>query len=263
MTVQDRLPIERLARDLVEAEAQARTIKPFSEQFEGYTTADGYRIQAEAVKLKLSSGRRIIGKKIGFTSEKLRRQFRVSEPDYGVLMDDCILMEHEPLPTDRLIAPRVEAEIAFILKADLNKAGVTVADVVAATEGIMPAIEIVDSRFEDWWVTVPDTIADNAANARILLGGVMRPLEEFDLRYIGLTIYKNGVLMDSASGANVFGNPVHAVVWLANRMYQLDMPLQKGEIIMSGSFTPVFPISSGDYVEAIFDRLGKVTVTCR
>ncbi len=261
MTTQ--IPAEILAQELVEAEAERRTIKPFSERFEGYTAEDGYRIQEAAVRIKLAHGRELIGRKIGFTSEKLRRQFNVNEPDYGVLMDNGILMEHEPLPMAQLIAPRIEAEIAFLLAEDLDKPGVTVADVIRATAGIMPAIEVVDSRFEDWRVTVPDTIADNAANARIIVGGTMRPLIDFDLRYIGLTIFKNGLLMDTATGSTVFGNPVHAVVWLANRMYDLGMPLRKGEIVMSGSFTPVFPIASGDYVEAIFDRLGKVSVLCR
>lgn len=253
-------PAHELAAQLLQAQATATPIQPFSERFAGYNTEAAYRIQQSLVEQKLAQGHVIIGKKIGFTSEKLRQQYNVSEPDYGVLFEDCVLMEHEPLEIDRLYRPRVEAEIAFILKGDLDKPGVTVADVVRATEGIMPAIEIVDTRFEDWRVTVSDTIADQAGNARIVLGGVMQPLSDFDLRFIGLSIFKNGKLMDSATGSTVFGNPVHAVVWLANKMYELGSPLQKGEVIMSGSFTPVFPIGKGDYVEAIFDRLGKVTV---
>lgn len=253
-------PVRELAAQLLQAQATATPIQPFSERFTGYDTAAAYRIQQALVEQKLAQGHVIIGKKIGFTSEKLRRQFNVDEPDYGVLFEDCVLMEHEPLEIEKLYSPRVEAEIAFVLKSDLDKPGITAADVVRATEGIMPAIEIVDTRFEDWRVTVPDTIADQAGNARIVLGGVMKPLEDFDLRYIGLSIFKNGKLMDSATGSTVFGNPVHAVVWLANKMYELGSPLRKGEVIMSGSFTPVFPIGKGDYVEAVFDRLGRVSV---
>jgi len=259
----DMPPPHELARQLLEAQATVTPIQPFSERFSGYDVEAAYRIQQALVEQKLAQGHVIIGKKIGFTSEKLRRQFNVDEPDYGVLFEDCVLMEHEPLEIDRLYRPRVEGEIAFVLKSDLDRPGITAADVVRATEGIMPAIEIVDTRFEDWRVTVPDTIADQAGNARIVLGGVMKPLADFDLRYIGLTIFKNGKLMDCATGSTVFGNPVHAVVWLANKMYQLGSPLRKGEVIMSGSFTPVFPIDRGDYVEAIFDRLGKVTVFAR
>lgn len=253
----------KLASELLKAEETAHPVKAFSRRFDNYTVEDAYGIQAEVTKLKMDKGRKIIGKKIGFTSEKLRQQYGVNEPDYGMLMDDCILMEHESLCIDQLIWPRVEAEIAFVLNRDLDKPNITVSDVICATEGIMPAIEIVDSRFENWQVNVADTIADNAANARILLGGTMRPLSDFDLRYIGLTVSKNGQLMDSATGSAVFGNPIHAVVWLGNKLYELGAPLKKGEIIMSGSFTPVFDIKKGDYVEAVFDRLGRISVICK
>ncbi len=259
----DHEKIDQLAEELLKAEEQGETIKPFSERFSMFTTKDGYAIQRSITELKLAEGHRIVGKKIGFTSEKLRQQFNVDEPDYGIITHKAVMMEQEPLVMSELISPKIEAEIAFILKDDLNKPDVTVADVIGATAGIMPSLEIVDSRFEDWRVTVADTIADNAANARIILGGVMRPLEAYDLRYIGLTIFQNGELIDSATGSAVSGNPVHAVVWLANKLYELGYPLKKGEIVMSGSFTPVHNLRVGDDVRAVFDRLGEVSVVCK
>ena len=159
-----------------------------------------------------------------------------------------------------LIKPRIEAEIAFLLKDDLKGPGVSVASVLGATEGIMPAFEIIDRRFKRE-VTVKDSIADNAANAAVILGGKLTPLSpDIDLRLIGMILEKNGEVIDTATGAAVLGNPAEAVAWLANKLNEHGITLRKGEFIISGSLTRAVDVESGSFFRATFDRLGSVSV---
>ncbi len=253
--------IQKIAKELYYAEKNAVPLETsITDRYPDMTLQDAYGIQLELIQLKEQDGETIIGKKIGFTSEKLRQQFNVTEPDYGILMNSGTFMENTPISMSTLIEPRIEGEIAFVLKEDLKGPNVTIVDVYNATKGIIPCIEIVDSRMNNWNMKLLDSISDNASNAKIVLGTNMQSLEKFNLKYMGLVVTKNGYVMETGAGAAVFGHPAYSVAWLANKLSEFGIYLKKGEIILSGSFTPVFDVKSGDYVEAAFDGLGSVSV---
>ncbi|MEM3550620.1 MAG: 2-keto-4-pentenoate hydratase [Candidatus Bathyarchaeia archaeon] len=256
----DENKIEEIAKQLLEAEDKRKPIDPITDKNPKITIEDAYKIQLRIVDFKKQRGQIIVGKKIGLTSKGIQNLLGVNEPDYGHILNKMVIYEGEPLSLSQLIQPKVEAEIAFLLKKDLNGPGVTVADVLDATKGVMPAIEVIDSRIRDWKIKIHDTVADNASGARILLAGRIMPIEEIDLRYIGMVLEKNGEVVATGAGAAVLGNPVQAVAWLANKLYEFDITLKSGEIIMSGSFTAAVPVSSNDVIKATFDHLGPVTL---
>lgn len=252
--------IQMLAKELLEAEDRATTVIPLTERYPDISVEVAYQIQLAIIEMREQRGEKIVGKKIGLTSEKIREQIGVLEPDYGFLMNNDMMMDNEPLPLSKLIAPRGEAEIAFVLKEDLVGPNVTIADVYRATEGVIPAIEIVDSRMRDWKIKLPDTVADNASCARVIMGTKLSDLRSIDLSHVGMVLKRNGRLIDTAAGAAVMGHPAHAVAWLANKLFEYGITLKKGEIIISGSLTPVFDIAAGDYIEASFGQLGTVSL---
>lgn len=259
----DKNLIDQLAKELIVAEDTCVTIERFSERFPEITIEDAYKIQDRVIELKLERGESIIGKKIGLTSKGIREQIGVFEPDYGTLTNRGLIIGKEELDLSTLIEPKIEPELVFILKDDLKGPVVTPWDVISATEGVMPALEIVDTRFDSWNFKIFDTVADSASYAKIVVGDKMTKLDDLDLSIIGMASYKNGELIDTASGAAVMGNPINAVVWLANKMIEFGSYLKKGEVILSGSFTPVFPIEAGDYVNVSFDRIGSVTLKAK
>ncbi len=252
--------VQTLAKELVVAEDYATTVQPLTERYADVTVEDAYQIQMAAIHIREQRGEKIVGKKIGLTSEKIREQVGVNEPDYGMLMNTAMMMDNEIVNLSQLIAPRGEAEIAFILKEDLIGPNVTIADVYRATEGIIPAIELVDSRMKDWKIKIQDTVADNASCARVILGSKMSDLRDVDLKHVGLVISRNGKVIDTAAGAAVMGHPAHAVAWLANKLHYYGILLKKGDIVISGSFTPVFNLAKGDFIEASFGPLGTVSL---
>lgn len=255
----EKLLIEKFAKELHIAHNTSAPIKDnITDTYSDFTLADAYNIQLETIKLRINDGEKIIGKKIGFTSEKLRQQYNVLEPDYGILMDTCVMHESLPISMKDLIKPRIEGEIAFILKEDLVGPNITIIDVYRATDFIMPCIEIVDSRFDNWNIKLLDSIADNASNAKVILGSSMGRLEDFDLKHMGMVAEKNGFVMETAAGAAVFGHPANSVAWLANKMFEFGTELKKGDIILSGAFSPVFDVVKGDSVEVSFAGLGSV-----
>jgi 2-oxopent-4-enoate hydratase len=209
---------------------------------------------------RLADGHCIVGKKIGLTSKAMQTALGVFEPDYGYIADYMMVYEGDPVSLTELISPKVEPELAFVLKEDLQGPGVTVADVLRATAGVMPAIEIIDSRVKDWKIKIQDTIADGASIGRVVLGGKLTPIENIDMRYIGLVLEKNGQVVATAAGAAVLGHPATAVAWLANKLAKFNIALKKGEIIMSGSFTAACPVVDQDNVTCHFDHLGSVSV---
>lgn len=252
--------IEQLAAELVRCEDNATMVPPLTERYPDITVPTAYEIQMAAIGMRVQRGEKIVGKKIGLTSEKIREQIGVHEPDYGMLMNTAMMMDNDVIRLSQLIAPRGEAEIAFVLKEDLAGPDVTIADVYRATEGVIPAFELVDSRMKDWKIKIQDTVADNASCARVVLGTKMSKISDVDLRHVGLVLRKNGRIIDTAAGAAVMGHPAHAVAWLANKLHQYGITLKKGEIIISGSLTPVFSIAAGDHVEASFGELGTVSL---
>ncbi len=252
--------IPTLSSALLEAEASRRPIDPLSATYPALTVQDAYQVQLAVVKAKLGRGRRVIGKKIGLTSKAMQDLLGLKEPDYGHLLDDMLVPEGEPCRRDALLQPKVEGEVAFVMRERLRGPGVHAADVLRATAGVMPALEIVDSRIRDWKIKLVDTVADNASSARFVLGSRLLPAERFDLRRIGMYLEKNGQVVNSGAGVAVLGHPATAVAWLANKLAEFDAALEPGDVVLSGAVTAAVEVGPGDVVQAHFDRLGSASV---
>ena len=252
--------IRTLADILLSAEVSRNPIPPLTESDPGILVDEAYRIQLRIMEMKKSSGQVVVGKKIGLTSLAMQAMLGVKEPDYGHILNGMVVMEGEKIPTAELIAPRIEGEIAFVLKEDLKGPGVTLTEVIRCSEGVIPALEIIDSRVRDWKIKLPDTVADNASSARIVLGGVLTSLPAVDLRTVGMVMEKNGEVLATAAGAAVLGHPASAVAWLANKLAVYGIPLRKGEVILSGSLTAAVPVAAGDFFRADFGLLGDVKI---
>lgn len=248
------------AAQLAAALRDRRPIAPLTESVPGITTADAYAIQMAGITRRVAGGARVAGKKIGLTSKAMQDLLQVREPDFGHVLDDMILAPGEPAPMTRLLQPKAEGEIAFLLGQDLLGPGVTIPAVLAATAAVMPAIEIVDSRVQDWRIQIQDTVADNASSAFVALGSRLTSPRDLDLRLLGMALYKNGELVSTGAGAAVLGHPAAAVAWLANKLSELGTPLRAGEIVLSGAVTAAPPAAAGDRFEVAFERLGSVSV---
>lgn len=252
------MDINAIAEALRNAESTGTPIEPLTSAYPGMTVKDAYDVQLAGVQARLSRGRRVVGKKIGLTSKAMQDLFGVHEPDYGHLLSHMLLLEDEPCRRGDLLSPRVEGEVAFILKDSLKGPGITIADVLRATEGIMPAIEIVDSRIRDWKIKLVDTVADNASSGLFVLGGRMVPVKDLDLRLIGMCLEKNGQVVNSGAGVAVLGHPAASVAWLANRLADFGIALDAGEIVLSGAVTAATEAGEGDVFRVSFYGLGSV-----
>ena len=247
-----------LSRELMEAERTRKPVDPITSRFDGVTVSDAYRVQMTTIETRVGRGCKIIGKKIGLTSKAMQDLLGVSEPDYGHLLDDMIVREGEAVDSSALCQPKAEGEIAFIMKRDLKGPGLTVVDVLRATEGVMAAIEIVDSRIRDWKIRIQDTVADNASSAMFVLGSRIVDPSGFDLRLVGMVLEKNGQVLSTGAGAAVLGHPAASVAWLANKLSEYGLGLAAGEIVLSGALTAAPPVGPGDVFRVVFDRLGSV-----
>ena len=259
----DKETIQVLAEQLFQAENTRVPIPPYTENgYPDMTYEDAYRIQLAALDLKLAAGQKIVGKKVGLTNNNVQKKRGITEPDYGHLLDNRICNQDEPLKMSELmVGPSVECELAFIMKEDLMGPGVTAASVFAAVAGVIPAIEIVERRFYPLCKSVIDSIADNAAFGRVILGDRMTPVENLDFRTIGCLIEKNGMPIDTATAATVMGNPLESVAWLVNKLAGYGVGLKKGEIVMSGSVGLMHTASAGECYYAHFGGgLGSVKV---
>ena len=254
----DQNRMKALAEMLLAAEQSQKPIPPLTESDPGLSVEEAYRIQLLVMEMKKSRGQVVVGKKIGLTSLAMQNMLGVKEPDYGHILDGMVVMEAEKILTTDLIKPRIEGEMAFVLKEDLQGPGVTLTEVIRCSEGVIPSLEIIDSRIVDWKIKLPDTVADNASSARIVLGGTITPLHSLDLRTVGMVLEKNGEVVATATGAAVLGHPAQAVAWLANKLAAYDITLRKGEVILSGSLTAAMPVGAGDFVRADFGPLGDV-----
>jgi 2-oxo-hept-3-ene-1,7-dioate hydratase len=255
--------IEQLAAELHASERSRVQVEHFSKRFPGMTVEDGYAISRAWVTTKLAEGRTVKGHKIGLTSRAMQIASQIDEPDYGTLLDDMFFAPGD-IPTERFIAPRVEVELAFILRSRLEGEAVTVDDVLAATEYVQPAIEIIDARIEQFdrhtkaMRKVFDTIADNAANAGVVMGGRPVKIGELDLRWIGAILSRNAVIEETGVAAGVLNHPANGVVWLANKLAAHEVALEAGEIILSGSFTRPVAARPGDTFNVDYGVLGSV-----
>jgi 2-keto-4-pentenoate hydratase len=184
----------------------------------------------------------------------------VDEPDYGVLLDEMYVEEGDEIDLARLLQPRIEAELAFVLDRDLEGPGVTAASALAAFAGVLPALEIVDSRVADWRIKLIDTVADNASCGLLTVGGKLTPVDRVDLRLIGTALSRNGEVIDTGAGAAILGNPARCVAWLANKFASFGASLRAGDIILPGAVHRMVPVRPGDVFRAEFAHLGAVTV---
>lgn len=252
--------IEQAAQRLLTAERDRQAIPPLVETYPGLTPDEAYRIQHAVITHKIEAGARVVGHKIGLTSLAMQQLLGVDQPDFGHILDNMMVADGAALRRDDLIYPRVEAEISFVLAEDLRGPGVTVPRVLAATKYVMPALEIVDSRIVDWRITLMDTIGDNASSCRMVVGGKAVPVDNLDLRLLGMVLEKNGEIANTATGAAVLGHPALAVAWLANKLAEFDVTLKAGEVILPGALSAAVTVQAGDVVQASFDHIGSVSV---
>ncbi|GAV22988.1 2-keto-4-pentenoate hydratase [Carboxydothermus pertinax] len=234
--------------------------QPLTEIYPDITIRDAYQVQLINVDKKKALGHKVVGKKIGLTSRAMQQMLGVHEPDYGHVTDDMIGDEEVAISRSKLLQPKIEAEIAFVLKDRLVGPGVTLTKVLQATAGVIPVFEIIDSRIKDWKIKIQDTIADNASSAMVVLGSKLIPIDQVNLKYVGLVLEKNGEIIDTAAGAAVLGHPALAVAWLANKLSEFGIALEPGEIILSGSFTKAYEVTGNDHFVASFGPLGSVKV---
>jgi 2-oxopent-4-enoate/cis-2-oxohex-4-enoate hydratase len=256
----DKTRIEHYGDELYNALITRTPVAPLTDREPGITLDDAYRIQLRMIQRRLDAGETIIGKKIGVTSKVVMDMLKVNQPDFGQMTSGMVFNEGEAIRVDSMIAPRAEAEVAFILKHDLEGPGVTAADVLRATECVLPCFEIVDSRIKDWKIKIQDTVADNASCGVLTLGGVRRSPRDLDLALAGMVLEKNGELISTSTGAAVQGSPVNAVAWLANTLGRLGIGLKAGEVILSGSQSPLVPVKAGDSLVCAVGGLGSTSV---
>ncbi|MCB1395291.1 MAG: 2-oxo-hepta-3-ene-1,7-dioic acid hydratase [Rhodobacter sp.] len=231
-----------------------------SRQWPGMDLEDAYDVQRRWAEARIAQGARIVGRKIGLTSRAMQMASKMTEPDYGVILDDALFRDGARIAAGRFIKPRLETELAFVMASDLAGAGCQMHDVMAATAYVTPALEIIDYRTE-----VPraitDTIADNAAYGAIVLGGrIVRPFD-VDVRWIGATLSRNGVIEESGVSAAIMGHPAAGIAWLVNKLSVLGDGLKAGDIVLCGSFTRPVDIESGDVIQADYGPLGAIGVS--
>ena len=255
-----------LARELMQAERSRVQVEQFSKRHPAMTIEDAYAIQREWMKLELADGRRVIGHKIGLTSRAMQQASQITEPDYGTLLDSMVLRDGGEVETARFLVPRLEVEFAFVLARPLKGPGVTLVDVLDATGWVVPALELIDARIEQFdRVTkaprkVLDTIADNAANAGIVTGGRPMRVDAVDWRWAGAMLHRNGVIEETGLGAGVLNHPANGVAWLANRLAPYGESLDAGEIVLGGSFTRPVYCAAGDTFHADYGPLGSISL---
>lgn len=262
-----RQDIEQAAADLVSAEQQRQPIRALSLKYPGLSLDEAYAIQAQVVQQKIARGDRLVGYKIGYTSRAMQKALNINEPDFGVLLDSMVFADGGEIEAARFCDPRIEAELAFVLKDRLEGEHVTIFDVLNATDYVVPALEIIAARSHrkdpetGYTRKVEDTVADNAGNAGIVIGG--RPIKptERDLRWCGGILYLNGVIEETGLAAAVLNHPANGICWVAKRFAPHGVSLEPGQIILSGSFTAPIAINQGDIIHADYGPLGGLS--CR
>lgn len=247
--------------ELYMALRQRETVAPLTERFPDITLADAYQISLHMLQRREQDGERVIGKKIGLTSKAVQNMLKVGQPDFGFLTNAMVYSQGAEMPvSSTLIQPRAEGEIAFILKRDLLGPGITAADVLAATECLIPCFEVVDSRIHDWKIAIQDTVADNASSGLFLLGDRAVSPRRVDLATCGMVVEKNGAVISTGAGAAALGNPLNCVAWLANTLGEQGIALKAGEVILSGALVPLEPVKAGDFMTVSVGGMGSASV---
>jgi 2-oxopent-4-enoate/cis-2-oxohex-4-enoate hydratase len=246
--------------ELYMALRERKTVRPLSDREPSLGIDDAYHVQRRLLERRLADGEKLIGKKIGVTSKAVQRMLDVHQPDFGYLTDRMRFADGAEMPISKeLIQPRAEGEIAFQLARDLRGPGVTVEDVLAATDSVMACFEIVDSRIQDWKIRIVDTISDNASSGLFVLGSE-RVSPRVDLVTCGMVVEKNGEIISTGAGAAALGSPAYCVAWLANTLGGFGISLLAGEIVLSGSLVPLEPVVPGDAMKVTIGGIGTASV---
>jgi 2-oxo-3-hexenedioate decarboxylase len=249
--------IEQLAVRCKDAEEQAFEITKLTDEYPNLSVHEAYAIQHKLIQLKQAEGKKIIGRKLGLTSVAKQKMMGIHEPTYGVLLENMALDQEEPISLQPLIHPKIEPEIAFVLNRDV-KGPVSVPEVLAATAYVMPAFEIIDSRYRNFKFTLPDVIADNSSSSRFILGDRIRKPDQLDLRLMGAVFKKNGKVIATSTGASVMGHPARAVAWMINKLAERGQSVKAGEVVLSGALTEAIMIEENNVFSVSFDGLGTV-----
>ena len=252
---------DELAADLAQAERSREPIAPLTVGYPDIDVVDAYEIQLINIRQRVAEGARVVGHKVGLSSKAMQQMMGVDEPDYGHLLDEMQVFEDTPVKAGRYLYPRVEVEVGFILAADLPGAGCTEDDVLAATEALVPSIELIDTRITDWKIALCDTIADNASSAGFVLGSARVSPADVDVKAIDATLTRNGDVVAEGRSDAVLGNPVTAVAWLARKVESFGVRLKKGDIVLPGSCTRAIDVHAGDKFVADFAGLGAVRLS--
>ncbi len=249
--------------ELYQALSSGSTVQPLTARWPQISIEDAYHVSLQVVEQRVAAGDVIVGKKIGVTSQAVQQMLDVHQPDFGFLTKQMWFAEGAAisLSANKLIQPRAEGEIAFLLKQDLVGPGITEQDVLDATECVMPCFEIVDSRIQDWRIRIQDTVADNASCGVFVLGEQRLDPRRLDLPNLRMQVFKNAAKISEGLGSAVQGNPLTAVAWLANTLGQFGIPFKAGEIILSGSLVPLEPVTAGDCFSLTIDGLGSARVS--
>ncbi|MFZ2123000.1 MAG: 2-oxopent-4-enoate hydratase [Rhodoferax sp.] len=252
--------IETLGDELFQAMRTQTVVDPLTSRHPDITIENAYHIQQRMLSRRIQAGERVVGKKIGVTSAAVMNMLGVYQPDFGYLLDGMIYNEGQSIDISTLIQPKAEGEIAFILKKDLMGPGISNADVLAATECVMPCFEIVDSRIRDWKIKIQDTVADNASCGVFVLGDRAVDPRRIDLSTCGMVLEKNGDIIGTGAGAAALGSPVNAVTWLVNTLGRLGIGMKAGEVILSGALAAMSPARVGDNFRVSIGGMGSCSV---
>ncbi len=253
----DASQIEQASRELRAAWEQGTSLGPLEERYPGLSPDDAYAIQLDGVRHWTGQGRVPVGYKVGLTNRAGQEAFGIDEPALGHLFADMRLTSGDELDLGELYQPKVEGELAFVLARDLAGPG-DPQDVIGATLGVTAALEIMDTRYTDWRVKAPGLIADNCSGARFVLGSQLTSLVGLDTRHVGFVMLKNGQVAGTGAGANVMGDPLESMAWLANKLASLGRSLKAGHVVLSGASVPPVPVEAGDVIHLNVDRVGQV-----
>lgn len=249
------------AAKLRQAQATKIPISPLRDDIGEHNEELAYAIQQVNTNHKLVDGARIVGKKIGLTSIKVQEQFGISTPDFGILFDDMEVLNGLSLPISEVMQPKIEGELAFVLGGSLDNDKLTIVDIINSIDYVLPSLEIVGSRIDNWNIRIADTVADNASASHYVLGHTPKMLDDIDIVNCKMNMTINGELKSSGIGKDCLGSPLNAVLWLARKMQAVGQPLQAGELILSGSLGPMVVVNAGDHVDAEFEGLGSVSIS--
>jgi len=253
--------IAEAARLLRQAAADRRPCSPVRDVLGAGDIAAAYAVQEANTKIRLAEGNRIVGRKVGLTAKAAQQAFNIDQPDSGMLFADMEIPDRDEVPAGLLLQPRVEGEIAFVLHRDLTHERPSVAGIIQAIDFVLPAIEVVDSRIQNWDIQAVDTVADNASSGLYVLGATPRSLRGLDLQLCGMTLEKNGEAVAFGTGLACLGHPLQAVRWLAAAMVRAGRPLAAGDVVLSGALGPSVPVSGGNNVEVRISGVGGAAVS--